>query len=310
MTKVTVAMNVYNGMPYLCEAMESVRRQTLEDIKILVINDGSTDGSADYLEGIDDARLRIVHQENQGCSVASNCAIELCDTPYLARMDADDVSLPNRITEQLAFMENHPEVGMCGTQTACLGTHSVGGSIKLPVTHEAICQGLESGQHAMAHPTLMMRTEKIRAIDGYWSFQLADDDTDMMLRMSEITRLANVDLPLYHYRVHQGSLSACHMRGMRFSYEFAIELARRRRSNLPAITPQQFAEQLSRRPWGVRAFESLEIYGRVQYRQATEEMFGGAPWRGRLRLAWAATCSPRLTWQRILRMMRPVRAQP
>lgn len=304
MTKVTVGLNVYNGMPYLPEAVDSLLNQTLEDFRLVIVNDGSTDGSRDYLESLTDPRVQVIHQENGGCSVASNVVINQCTTPYLARMDADDIALPDRLQKQLDFMESHPEVGMVGTQTACMGDETVGKSIKLPSSHRAIWKALIEGHHAMCHPTVMMRTPVIQGIDGYWQYGELDDDTDMMLRMGEAADLANLDEPLYHYRVHQGSLSGSGMRRVRFSYEYSIELAHRRRLGLPSLTPDEYRELRAGRPTFAHWLDSLDIHARCQYRVAVEEIFGGKPIRGRLRLCWAALCSPRLTVQRVKRMMR------
>ncbi|MCG8450545.1 MAG: glycosyltransferase [Pirellulales bacterium] len=304
MKKVTVAINVYNGMPYLPEAVESVFAQTLQDFDLLVINDGSTDGSREYLGTLDDPRLRIIDQENQGCSAASNAAIQNCNTEYLARMDADDVAHPERLAAQLAFLEQYPAVGLLGGQTACLGKRAAGSSIKLPCTHETIWDALNRGYHAMAHPTLMMRTELIRQVGGYWSHRLADDDIDMMLRMGEASRLANLDRVVLHYRVHQSSISGVDIEAVRFSCDYAIELGKRRRSGLPAITPEDFRQMQQSRCWIRRAWESIEIHARQQYRLATEEIFGDHPLRGRARLVWAGLCSPQLSWQRLRRIFR------
>ena len=304
MAEVTVSMNIYNGMPYLPEAVESIRNQTIEDIEIILINDGSTDGSREYLDGLTDPRIRVFHQENSGTAVASNLAIKNCRTPFIARMDADDISMPNRIEVQLDFMKRHPEVGMAGTQAAWLGPNSVGKSIKLPTTHEGIWQALVDGHHAMVHATLMMRIDVIRGVGGYWSIPKLDDDTDMMLRMGETAKLANIDETLYHYRILQGSLSGAGMKRVRFSYEYSIELSRRRLAGLPLITPEQFAATRDARPWWSRLYDPIDIHARCQYRLATEEIFGGKRVRGRARLAWAALCSPSLTKQRLKRMMR------
>ncbi|MDG2011992.1 MAG: glycosyltransferase family A protein, partial [Pirellulaceae bacterium] len=91
MAEVTIAMNIFNGMPYLPEAVESVCNQSVRDIEIILVNDGSTDGSRDYLERLKDSRIRVFHQENSGTAVASNLAIKHCRTPYIMRMDADDI---------------------------------------------------------------------------------------------------------------------------------------------------------------------------------------------------------------------------
>jgi len=310
MAEVTVSMNIYNGMPYLPEAVESIRNQTVEDIEIILVNDGSADGSREYLESLTDPRIRVFHQENSGTAVASNLAIEHCRTPFIARMDADDVALPNRIEVQLEFMKQHPEVGMAGTQAAWLGPSSVGKSIKLPTTHEAIWKALVDGHHALVHATLMMRIEVIRSVGGYWSIPKLDDDTDMMLRMGEVAQLANIDQTLYHYRILQGSLSGAGMKRVRFSYEYSIELSRRRRSGSPSITPEEFAVEREKRAWWSRIYDPIDIHARCQYRMAPEEIFGGKKLRGRARLAWAALCSPRLTVQRLKRIMRRVSPQP
>ncbi len=309
MTQVTVGLNVYNAMPYLPEAVDSLLNQTLQDFHLIIVNDGSTDGSRDYLESLTDSRIELIHQENGGCNVASNVVIKLCTTPYLARMDADDIALPDRLQLKLDFMESHPEVGMVGTQTACLGDCTVSKSIKLPSTHEAIWKALVEGHHAICHPTVMMRTSVIQGIDGYWLIKDLDDDTDMMLRMGEAAKLANLDTPLYHYRVHQGSLSGSGMKRVRFSYDYSIELSRRRLNGLPALTPDEYRTIRDARPWLEKTLDKIDIHARCQYRVAVEEIFGGKQLRGRARLVWAALCSPRLTVQRIKRMMRSVSPQ-
>lgn len=310
MTKLTVGLNVYNGMPFLPEAVDSLLNQTLQDFELVIVNDGSTDDSAEYLNSLTDPRVRVIHQENGGCSVASNVVIKQCTTPYLARMDADDIAMPDRLQKQLDFMERHPEVGMVGTQTVCMGDQSVGKkSIKLPASHEAIWDALISGHHAMCHPTVMMRTSVIQGIDGYWQYGELDDDTDMMLRMGEAAKLANLDEPLYRYRVHQGSLSGSGMRRVRFSYEYSIELANRRKLGLPSLTPDEYRAERDKRPKVAHLLDAIDIHARCQYRVAVEEIFGGKSIRGRLRLAWAALCSPRLTVQRLKRMMRSTSPQ-
>src|SRR5262245_44814994 len=106
--KVTVLMSVYNGMPYLTEAVDSVVGQTLKDWILLIIDDGSTDGTAAYLDSLTDPRIQVVHQENRGLAGALNHGVDLCQTEYLARLDADDVALPTRFEKQLAFLEARP----------------------------------------------------------------------------------------------------------------------------------------------------------------------------------------------------------
>lgn len=307
MPRITVSINAYNGMPYLVDAVESIQNQTIKDWELLIVNDGSTDGTSEYLKKLTDPRIRVLEQENRGTAASSNRAIADSKSEFIARMDADDISLPNRLEELLRFMDANPTVGMAGSQAVWFGEHGIGKSLKLPTTHDEIWKALMGGYHAMVHATLIMRTEVIKKVGGYWQYRQYDDDTDMMLRMGEASKLANIDKVLYHYRILPGSLSGASMKRVRFSYDYSIELARLRGLGLPSMSPEAFAESLQSRAWWVRAADACEFHGRVQYRQAVQEMFNKKPLLGRLRLGWASLCAPRLTLQRVLRILRPVR---
>jgi len=298
MCDVTVLMTVYNGMPYLPQAIDSLRAQTLQHWRLVVVDDGSTDGTADYLRSLDDPRFTILSQSNQGTAAAANHGLRYCQTPYLARLDADDVSLPTRLTEQLEFLQTHPEVGLLGAQMAALGDAGPGSRLDLPTEHEQIMRDLLAGNHGMAHSCVMLRTELLKQIGGYWPYRL-NDAWDMMLRMGEISRLANSPRVLHLYRVHQASQTASRLRPMRYSIDFACELARRRQAGLPPITPEQFTAMRRARPWWQHALETVDLHARSQYRTALAELHGKHRLRGAVRMAWAALCAPGLTCRRL-----------
>jgi glycosyltransferase involved in cell wall biosynthesis len=306
MTDVTLLMTVYNGMPYLRQAIQSILDQTLEDWRCVIIDDGSTDGSGECLDALGDERFTIIHQANAGTAAAANRGLAYCDTRYTARMDADDISLPERLARQVAFLDAHPDVGLVGAQMAPLGEAGAGGSLKLPTEHAAIMSALASGRHGLGHSCITFRTELARQIGGYWSLRLVDD-WDFMLRMGEAAMLANLDEVLHLYRVHGTSLNGAALRRMRFSIDYACELARRRRAGLTAISPEQFEAQRAGRPWWARLRESVDLHARGQYRVALAELHGGQRLRGRARLAYAALCSPRLAAERAARMVFPSR---
>jgi hypothetical protein len=186
---------------------------------------------------------------------------------------------------------------------APLGDAGIGRSLHLPLEHEEIMADLLAGRHAMAHSCIMMRTALLKQIGGYWSSRL-NDAWDMMLRMGEVSRLANVNCVLHHYRVHERSLNGRAMQRMRFSIAYACELARRRKLDLEAISPEEFSAQREARPWWERAREAAHIHALGQYRLAVAEQLGRSRLRGTLRMAWAAICSPRLTAARLVRMAR------
>lgn len=111
--QVTVLTAVYNGLPYLRESIESTLRQSYSNFEYLIIDDGSTDGSIDCIESYADPRIRFVRNEkNLGTSDTINRALSLIQTPYVVRLDQDDVSLPNRIEEQIDYLEKHPDISI------------------------------------------------------------------------------------------------------------------------------------------------------------------------------------------------------
>jgi len=300
---VTVFMPVYNALPYLEEAVESIRRQTLRDWTFLIVDDGSTDGSVEYLEALDDARIRVLRQAHQGPAVAANRALELCETEFVARLDADDVSHPARLQEQLAFLRKHPEVGLLGTQFETLGAARTGRPSSLPTDHRTIMHDLIRGRHAMCNPTIMCRTSLLREVGGYHA-EGALEDWAMFLSMGERAELANLDRVLLSYRIHAGSTNNRHMTGLRASIAFVCDRARRRQAGIPPVSRDEFLAERRAGPFWRRALFAMEGYAMTQYRRAMVDILG--PWRirGYLRLAWAAACSPSLTWQRIARVAR------
>jgi glycosyltransferase involved in cell wall biosynthesis len=303
MSDVSVLMTVFNGMPYLPLAVESVLAQTLQNFQFVIVNDGSTDGTAEYLASLTDPRITVLQQTNRGTAAAANHGLARIDSPFVARMDADDVTLPTRLERQRDFLLANPQVGLVGTQVVPLGSSRAGSSLQLPLTHGEIYPAMLSGRHGLAHSSIMLRTDLLRAIGGYWSLNLVDD-WDMMLRMGEAAELANLPEVLHHYRVHEGSLNGSGMRRMRFSIDYACELARRRHTGRPQMSPEDFAANRNARPWWVRATESLDLHARTQYRLAVAELHGRRRMIGAARLAWAALCSPQLTLERLTRVFR------
>jgi glycosyltransferase involved in cell wall biosynthesis len=302
--RVSILMPVFNGMPYVREAVDSVLQQTFADWQCVIINDGSTDGTRDYLATLEGDRFVILHQENGGISAAVNHGLQHCDGQFIARLDADDIALPTRLAEQVAFLDAYPEVALVGTQVAPMGSLGAGASLNLPTDHDAIMAALMATRHAMAHSSIMMRADVLRAIGGYWSLSYGEE-YDLMLRMGEQHRLANLDRVLLHYRVHQASMNGSAMRRMRLSVAYAVECARRRQQQLPAISFELFQAERMARPRWQRVAESIDIHARGQYRVALAELYGGRRLRGTARLAWAALCSPQLTLERMVRIVKP-----
>ena len=273
MTDVTVFMPVFNALPHLPEAVESIRRQTLQEWVFLIVDDGLEDGSLEYLAGLDDPRIRILRQPHQGPAIASNLALGLCQTEFFARMDADDVAHPSRLEEQLAFLRRHPEVGLLGTQIRPLGSVRAGRPSALPTDHRTIFADLMHGRHAMCNPTIMCRTALLREVGGYQADGVLED-WGMFLSMGECAELANLDHALLCYRIHGGSTNGRHMAELRARIAYACDRAQRRQTAAGPIRYEEFlAAQRSGAVWR-RVGLTMEGYARAQYRRALADILG------------------------------------
>jgi len=306
MREVTVLMPVYNAMPYLSKAVDSILQQSLRDFVFLAIDDGSTDGSQEYLDRVSDPRIKIVHQPHRGLGAALNQGLAICETEFLARMDADDVALPSRLEAQLAFLRGHKDIGMLGTQIAYLSISGRRGfSPPIPSTHETIVADLLRGHLAICHTTIMCRTSRLKEIGGY-RIDGIGEDWDLFLRMGEASKLANLEEILQLVRVHSGSVCGQSLPRIRGQIAFACHCAKRRAEGRPEITFDQFLAERRARPFWQRAVDQMDWYALSQYRRALSDILSAHPGSGYARLAWAALCSPRWTAQRIARTMRRI----
>ena len=313
MADVTVLMPVYNAMPYLPEAVESVLAQTYGDLTLLVVDDGSQDGSLAYLQSLDDPRIEIVARPHAGLGATLNLGLSLCRTEYLARMDADDLIPRRRLEIQRDYLGAHPEVGAVGTQFRYfrdperLDTRF---SRTLPPDHHSIVGDLLSRRLGMLHASLLVRIEGLRRIGGYRTVGMGDNDWDLLLRLAEVTHLANIDEVLYLWRVHPGSVCARHTAQTQILVAYACDSACRRAGSQPELSFEEFLVERRRRPFWRRWCDGLDYYGAAHYKAAVIEVLGGQRLRGTLRLALAAACSPGRTLDRIGRLVRPLRPRP
>ena len=206
--RVSVVMSVYNAEKYLAEAVESMLGQTFEDFEFIVIDDGSTDGSGTILEkfAARDGRLTLLSQPNCGLVPSLNRACKYARAPYVARMDADDISLAHRLEKQVEYLDRNPEIGIVGTWIQDIGGSGEPGPIwPLPTSPLTIPWFLMFG-NCMAHPTIMMRRQVIESL-GYRDEAAHVEDYDLWMRASSVTRLANIPEVLLKYRVLAHSVS-------------------------------------------------------------------------------------------------------
>ena len=203
---ITVGMPVRNNARSIRTAVRSIQHQTVPDWELLLIDDGSTDGTVDAVgDLLCDPRIRVFSDGKAlGISSRLNQTLDLATGCYYARMDGDDVSYPERFEHQLQFLQTHPEVNLVGAQMLIVGESGrVLGERRGPQTHEAICQHPPLG-FRMFHPTYFGHLEWFR-VHRYASARRCEDQ-ELLLRTCGHSRFANVDLILLGYHEERPSL--------------------------------------------------------------------------------------------------------
>lgn len=197
-------MPVFNGLPFLPDAIDSVLSQTMKELEFVIVDDASTDGTTDLLKqyASRDARIRVLRNEiNAGIAQSLNLGISHCNGDYIARMDADDVCEPERLKRQLELMERQPEIGVCGTWFTAIGHERA--TYKHPQSDAEIKIHHLLRDTAICHPTAFVR-RAVLAVAGvrYEPADVPAEDLWFWIRLGFVTRFANVPQVLLLYRVH------------------------------------------------------------------------------------------------------------
>jgi hypothetical protein len=210
---VSIVMAVFNGEAFLAEAVESILGQTLRDFEFVIVDDGSTDGTSGILSDYAkrDPRVRVFTQQNKGRADSLNFGINLARSDLIARMDADDISLPHRLKDQREFMDGHNEVGLLGGTVEFIGPERQKlGVFKSPEEDRELRAGMRRCNQ-FYHPTVMMRKEVVLAAGGYRRALRDADDYDLFLRIAERARMASLAKPVLLYRIHANQTSVLRM---------------------------------------------------------------------------------------------------
>jgi hypothetical protein len=243
-------MSVYNRAEFVGEAIESIVGQSFPDFELIVVNDGSTDGSGEIVERYAraDARIRAFDQPNRGLAYTANRGCALAGGKYIARLDSDDVAVLNRLERQVEFLERRPEVAVLGGGWYVLGKSGAADGIFLPPQDDRAIKRTLPHSDCFAQSTVMMRTEAFRAVGAYRQAFAPAEDYDLWLRMSERYEMANLPCALAYYRVHpqQATLTRIEVQAMAV---LAAQAAARRRlggggdplDDVEQITPEILA---------------------------------------------------------------------
>ena len=208
---VSVVMGVYNGERYLAEAVASILRQSLTEWEFLIVDDGSTDSSAQILKDFaaQDPRIRPFFNENQGLTKSLNFAIEQAQAPYIARMDGDDVAMPDRLELQVRALEADSSLVLVGAEVEQVTETGIPlGPRGHLLEHSKIRERLLLGHGgSLTHPVVMFRKDAFDAIGGYDEAFVTTQDLDLFLRLTEVGKACNLPQTLLHWRQHPQSIN-------------------------------------------------------------------------------------------------------
>lgn len=252
MPDVSVILPVYNSALYLRGAIDSLLRQTLRDFELLVIDDGSTDDSMRMLHACDDPRIRIIQNPgNMGIPATLNRGLVLARGRYIARMDADDECLPERLALQSAYLDAHSDVGLLGSRVGYLGAwrHTVDERLLDP----GACAAYLLFGTPVAHPSVMMRKAVLErhGLSYDESFPSAQD-YELWSRMADVCRVANLPRVLLRYRMHEANIST---RAMTATHQRVQQLTVRQLSRL-GLKPTEAELNMHRRATEARRPET------------------------------------------------------
>jgi len=205
--QISVVLPVYNAAGFLIETLESISAQTFQDWELIAIDDGSTDASLPVMQTYAkrEPRMRIVTRPNKGLVATLNEGISLAVGRWIARMDADDICLPERFAKQLAWLEKE-KADICGGGIKRIGGHGGGYSWAFPTSHEGICAWMLF-RSAFSHPTIVLNREIAKKFPYDQAFAHSED-YELWARMALAgVRMTNLPEDVLHYRIHAGQVS-------------------------------------------------------------------------------------------------------
>jgi len=205
--RVSVVIPTRNSEKYLKEALDSILGQTFTDFELLIVDDNSTDGTLEFIRGYEDSRITVLKGPGKGLAAALNFAYREARGEFIARMDADDIAEVTRLGKQVAFLDEHLDVGVCGTK------------FQQFMDGDAIHHHMENVRYSdmlmgcyIGHPTAMLRRRLFAENDLFYDESMRfSEDYDLWTRAIRVTKLGNVQEVLLRYRRHNESASIAHM---------------------------------------------------------------------------------------------------
>lgn len=207
---VSILMSVYNNQAFICKAIDSILNQSYKYFECIIIDDGSTDGTSDILKQYlkKDNRISVItNNKNIGLTKSLNKGLLICKGKYIARLDADDISVQDRIKIQYDYLEKNNHIAACGSQGICIDDKdNVLGEKNLPISYKEIKHRLLFNNQFI-HSSLFIKKSVLDKVGLYNELFKTSQDYELMLRIAENHNVTNLRQALVKWRVHNNSIS-------------------------------------------------------------------------------------------------------
>lgn len=298
--RLTVVIPVFNGMPFLPEAVESILFQTYQDFLLLIIDDGSTDDSLQYLNSLSDPRIEIRQQRNLGLCHSLNGAIAVIKSEFVARLDQDDVALPSRLEEQMAFLVEHPNYTCVLSNISRIDANSREFGYYQNSSLGSVKDYHPKDYGSIVHSTICFRKDKFLEIGGYRQSVYPVDDFDLLLRFWEKEKVAVIDKPLVKYRIHSKAATFKVFQDMQMITRYVTAMSQLRLDGKPEISLDEFRNTLDKSTLQQKLVRYFKQTGMLLFRKAGLLIGNGQVIQGILSLLGAFLCNPQFVSKRLL----------
>lgn len=217
--QVTIGLSVYNAADYIKDCIKSILNQSYKSFELIIVDDGSTDNSMEIVKGFNDKRIKVFSDGlNKGLAKRLNQIAKLATTPYLARMDTDDIMHSERIKKQMMFLENNPDIDVLGTNVYSIDNNNMVKGIR--VSTEENMGILDFNFNHYVHPSVMAKTKWF--LDNPYDEKVGrSQDYELWYRTKDISNLKIYSEPLLFYRDYGGSYYKKYFKGIKSSFYFA-----------------------------------------------------------------------------------------
>ena len=257
----SVILPVYNGLPFLSEAIRSLLSQSFQDFKILVIDNGSTDGTSEFIYELKNENIKYFRLNEPDLVKALNKGIELSETQFTARMDSDDISHPKRFEKQINYLLENQEIDIVGTNGYYISSNGLRQvKINLPLRHDKIIHAMLKKRSAIIHGSAMFRTEVFNSNNFYDARYFPCEDYKLFLRVGDRFKFANIKEHLYFFRVRENSIMSTHIKD---SIKIYYSINRKYENKYYNLKENMEIESNSK----LRTFEKIDVFSVSIYRR-------------------------------------------